>query len=114
MKVCFDGIGKQVVTFLNDTAAPAKYGDEVAMSGSGTVKQVTDGGFIGVCLGGDTECVAVQVRGVVTREYTGTAPAVGYDKLVAAAEGKVSAKSTGREYLVLAVDETGKTVTFVL
>lgn len=116
MKVCFDGIGEQVVTFLNDTSAPCAAGDAVALSASGTVKKAAaDAVFCGICLGGDGDCAAVQLGGVVTREYTGTtAPSLGYDKLVAAADGKVSAKSTGREYLVLTVDTTAKTVTFVL
>lgn len=116
MNVCFDGIGEQVVTFLNDSGSPAGKGDAVALSASGTVrKAAADSVFMGVCLGGDEEFTAVQTQGVITKAYTGaTAPILGYDKLVAALDGKVSAKSTGREYLVLAVDTVGKTVTFVL
>lgn len=115
MNVSFDGIGSQVMTFLNDTAAPAAAGTPVSMSGSGKVQAAAvDSVFMGVCAAGDKEYVAVQTAGVVTCAYSGTAPTVGYNKLAAAKDGSVAAKSTGREYLILAVDDTAGTVTFVL
>lgn len=116
MKVSFEGIGEQIVTFLNNQTNGASAGDMVCLSGNGEVKAAAaDAMFAGVCVGGDEEYAAVQLQGVVTRGYTGTtAPTVGYVKLTAAAGGKVSVGDTGREYLVLAVDTTAKNVTFVL
>lgn len=115
MKVSFDGIGSLVMTFMNNKTAPAALNGPVAMSGNGEVKAApADAAIVGVCVGGDKECAAVQMRGVVTCTYTGTAPAVGYAALAAAADGKVAAKSGSREFPVLAVDTTAKTVTFVL
>jgi len=115
MNVSFEGIGSQVMTFLNDPAALAVPGDPVCMSANAQVKQApADSAFIGVCLSGDEEYTAVQLRGVVTCPYTGTAPKVGTASLAAAAEGKVTAKAGGREALVLSVDTAAQTVTFVL
>lgn len=116
MKVSFEGIGEQVVTFLNNQTNAAAAGDPVCLSGNGEVKAAAaDGAFAGICIGGDKEYAAVQLQGVVTREYTGTtAPTVGYVKLAAAADGKVSVGNAGREYLVLSVDTTAKSVTFIL
>ena len=56
----------------------------------------------------------MQLAGVVTAPYTGTAPTVGYAKLSANGTGGVKASSTGREYLVLDIDPSANTVTFVL
>ena len=115
MKVSFDGIDSQVMTFHNSPAALAVPGDPVAMTAGGTVGlAAADAVFCGICVGGDETYSAVQVRGVITVPYTGTAPAVGYAKLASGGTGKVAAKTAGREYLVLVVDTTAKTVTFVL
>lgn len=114
MNVNFDGIGSQVMTFLNDPKSLAVPGDPVSISGNGEVQQApADSVFIGVCLSGDEDYTAVQVSGVITCPYTGAAPTLGYTALVAA-KSAVAAKEGGREYLVLAVDTTAKTVTFVL
>jgi len=50
----------------------------------------------------------------VELEYTGTAPTVGYSKLLASAAGKVKADSDGAEFLVLKVDTTNKIVGFIM
>lgn len=114
MNVNFDGIGSQVMTFLNNSKSLAVPGDPVSVSGNGEVQQApADSAFIGLCLSGDENYIAVQVSGVITCPYTGAAPALGYTAL-AAGKSAVAAKESGREYLVLAVNTTAKTVTFVL
>lgn len=114
MKVSFEGIGQEIMTFTVNEAAPAA-GNAVVLSGNGEVQQAgTGSAFIGICKSVCDGFAAIQTRGVVTCAYTGsTAPAVGYGKL-AAAKDSVSVNNAGREYLILAVDSTAKTVTFVL
>lgn len=116
MKVSFEGIGKTVMTFANNQSSPAAAGDCVAMSASGEVKAAASGAVLcGVCVGADSGFAAVQTDGVVTSAYSGsTAPAVGYGKLASGGSGTVAVNASGREYLILAVDTTAKTVTFVL
>jgi len=67
---------------------------------------------------GAAEVCAVQVHGVVTLEYTGTNPTVGWLRLVGSATvGKVksAAAAAGSPLqLVIAVDTTAKTVTFIM
>lgn len=115
MKVSFEGIGKEVMTFLVSGTAPVKTGCGVALSGNGEVKAAdANTPFAGICLHSSGDFAAVQTRGVVTCEYSGSSvPAVGYGKLAAAEQG-VTVHTGGREYLVLAVDTGAKTVTFVL
>lgn len=58
----------------------------------------------------------IQVRGFVTVPFTGTTtPHVGFCPLVAAANGAGVKVQTGeKEYLVTELDNTAKTVTFML
>ena len=116
MKVSFEGIGKAVMTFANNEASPAAIGGCVTMAANGEVKAAASGGvFCGVCVSADGGFAAVQTGGVVTCAYSGsTAPSVGYGKLASGGTGSVAVNTSGREYLILAVDTTGKTVTFVL
>lgn len=116
MKVSFEGIGEEVMTFINDENTPAAAGDMVKLSGNGMVQAAASGSvFCGVCVAGDEDCLSVQTKGVVIRPYdSSAAPAVGYCKLLSAGEGKVMAGDAGREYLVLEVSESTGNVTFVL
>lgn len=61
---------------------------------------------------------AVALGGMVTAGYTvpaeGAAPALGWSGLSADGEGGVQADADGSTYLVVDVDTTAKTVTFVL
>ena len=57
----------------------------------------------------------VQLSGVVTMPYTGTdAPAVGYAALASDGADGVKASTKGNTYLVLSVNTTAKTVSFML
>lgn len=114
MKVSFDGIGQEVVTFAVNEGAPAEAGRAVEMSGSGEVKAAEAGApFMGICKQVRGGFAAVQTRGAVTCAYAGENPVVGYGKL-AAAENGVAVNGAGREYLILSVDAAEQTVTFVL
>jgi hypothetical protein len=57
---------------------------------------------------------AVKVKGFKTLVYSGDAPAAGNVILVADGTGKVKTAATGKKYLVVDVDTTAKTVTFLM
>lgn len=129
MKVSYEGIGQWAATFACGQVAE---GEMVKISGNGTVSACADGDdFCGQALsvGRDGGACAVALGGMVTAGYTGTtAPALGWTSLAADGNGGVQAVSgskqtgsegaqaavAGRSYLVVDVDTSGKTVTFVL
>ena len=114
MKLSYEGIGQWAATFA---ASQVSEGEMVKVSGNGTVVACAAGdGFCGMVLsvsrGGDACTVALG--GMVQAAYTGTAPALGWSGLSANGTGGVKADSVGHSYLVVDVDSTGGTVTFVL
>lgn len=112
MSVSFGGFNANTATFK--TSADLESGCAVKISESNTVSACSDGEvFCGFVIDGDDGYAAVQLSGAVTAAYTGTAPAVGYSKLASDGTG-VKAADSGREYLVIAVDETAMTVTFLM
>lgn len=116
MKVSFEGIGETVATFYNSGAAA---GDAVKLSANGTVTKAAAGErFMGVCISAETDFAAVQLTGVETMPYTGTAPTVGYGYLLSDGAGGVkvdsAATKVGGEYLILEVDTAAKTAAFIL
>jgi len=116
MKVSFEGAGEMLLSFLNASgASAAESGNLVKMSANNTVAVCADDDrFCGVCIHADSANADVQLKGYVELEYTGTAPTVGYSKLLASAAGKVKADSDGAEFLVLKVDTTNKIVGFIM
>lgn len=112
MSVSFGGLLESTATFK--TAASITAGKLVKMSANGTVAACSDGDkFCGYVVSDDGSYAAVQVRGVVTVPYTGTAPSVGFASLVSDGTG-VKASNSGREHLVISVDSTGSKVTFLI
>lgn len=112
MSVSFGGFNSNTATFK--TAADLESGCPVKISESNTVAACADGDvFCGFVVDGEGGYASVQMSGAVTAAYTGTAPAVGYAKIASDGTG-VKASDSGREYLVLAVDETASTVTFLM
>lgn len=112
MSVSFNGFNENTATFrVNEEIAG---GMPVKMSESDTVAPCASGdkfcGFAVDCGGG---YASVQLSGTVTAVYSGTAPKLGYTSLVSDGTG-VKAADGGREYLVFAVDEAKKTVTFLM
>lgn len=118
MKLSYEGIGQWAATFACDDLAE---GELVKVSANGTVAACAAADdFCGMVLsvgrGGDA--CAVALGGMVTAGYTvpaeGAAPALGWSGLSADGEGGVQADADGSTYLVVDVDTTAKTVTFVL
>ena len=115
MKVSFEGIGENIVTFYNSKTNPAAVGVPVKMSAACEAAKCGDGErFFGVAVAGDSEFAAVQTKGYVEMPYTGTVPAVGFGKLAADAAGGVKTADAGSEFLIVDVDVTNKVVGFIL
>ena len=116
MTVSFKGVGEQVLTFASNSTTPAAAGKPVKMSGNGEVTVCAAGDRLcGVALTVSDGLAAVQTGGVITIGYTGTAPSVGYAQLAAdGSSGVKTVASGGAVYLVLAVNSTAATVTFIL
>ena len=102
MKVCFEEIGRVSATFA------------AGEGHSGKVCKVCGNGEVAVCAEGEAFCgvmehfrkgfAGVQLHGFVTVAYSGSAPGLGYQALVANANGGIKLGGS-REYLVVSVDE---------
>lgn len=112
MSVSFGGFNENTATFkATEDIAKNSF---VRMSESNTVAACTGGeAFIGIARECDGGYAGVQLSGTVKAAYSGSAPAVGYTKLSGDGD-KVNVSDSGREYLVVAVDETANTVTFIM
>ncbi len=111
MSVSFSGFNKNTATF-RVTEDIAK-NSPVKMSENNTVAVCNSEAFCGIAQESDGGYAAVQLSGTVTMPYTGGAPEIGFSKLAGSGD-KVTASDNGREYLVVAVDETAQTVTFLM
>ena len=110
MKVCFEDIGHMSATFA---AQSGEGGEPVRMSSNGTVIACADGEvFCGVMESLRGGYAGVQLHGFVTLPYSGTAPSLGYNELMANGAGGVKVASGGRKVLVVSVDSTAMAVTF--
>ena len=113
MKVSFEGVGEQVLSFMK--ASGVEKGSLVKLSANATVAKCAAGdNFAGVCIKADDSFADVKTAGYVELGYTGTAPAVGFAKLTAAGDGKVKTADTGREYLIIKVDSAAAVVGFIM
>ncbi len=112
MNYSYNGIGQYAATFALKEGDEVGFGDVVKISASETVATCADGDVIaGVVLSERGGCTAVQLGGITSANFSGTAPTVGYAKLVANGDGGVKVGGT-REYLVISVEND--IVTFVL
>lgn len=112
MSVSFGGFNENTATFKS-TEEITK-GTAVKMSESNTVTACTDGDiFCGIACDCDGSYASVQLSGAVTVKYSGTAPKTGYEYLVSG-NGGVKVDGSGREYLVVAINEAASTVTFIM
>ena len=113
MSISFDSIGQQCVTTAAATSLVT--GAVCKFTGNGTVAACADGdpihGFVENIRGKNA---TVTVRGFVTAAYSGTAPTVGWCALAGAASNKVKVLTGAKEYLVVNVNTTENTVTFLL
>lgn len=96
MKVSFEGVGEQVLSF--NKASGVTKGALVKMSANSTVKACDAGDrFMGVCIASGDAFAEIKTAGYVELGYSGTAPTVGYATLAADA-------AAGRRYVVLRVE----------
>lgn len=116
MNVSFKGWREQAAAF--ETEQELQKGHVVKISGNGQVSNCEDGGkFAGMVISCREGLAAVQLQGYAEVRYTGTAPTPGYQALCADGKGGVkvvSGSETGRDLLILTVDEVSKTVGVVL
>ena len=115
MSISLEGIG-QVLATLKVADGTAE-GDVVTVTAENTVGKAAAGSrFCGVLVRDEGDGVgAVQLEGIVTVSYTGTAPVVGYSML--AGDGNNGVKtvtSGGASYLVLSVDAASGTAVIKL
>ena len=115
MSISYEGIGAWCATFAAGTGA--EEGKVVKVSANGTVsKCAANDGFCGVvrAVAHDGKACTVQLGGLASVKYSGTAPAVGFSELMADGSGGVSKpgdNQNGSSYLVLSVDSAaGKAV----
>ena len=102
MKVCFEDIGHMSATFA---AASGEAGQVVKVVDNGAVAPCEEGeAFCGVLEGVRKGFAAVQLHGFVTLPYTGSAPALCYNTLVANGNGGIKIGSSGKDCLVVSVD----------
>ncbi len=114
MSISYEGIGEWCATF---GCGAVSEGDIVKVSANGTVGKCAAGdGFCGVvrAIAHDGKACTVQLGGLASVKYSGTAPAAGYAELMADGSGGVSKpgeNQSGSSYLVLSVDSAaGKAV----
>ena len=113
MSVSFNGFNMNILTFRCIEEIPE--GTPVKVSKANSVEPCFDGDvFHGIAVDGDEKYVSVQLKGIVTVRYSSTAPTVGLNKLGANVSGGIKVTETGREYLVLSVDEAQSKVTFLM
>ena len=114
MKVSFEGIGEQLISFA--AANGTTKNEFVKISANGTVAKCSaDDVFAGYCVKTEAGFADVMTHGYIEVGYTGqTAPSVGYGTLTAAGSGKVQADEDGREYLIIKVDTTNAVVGFIM
>lgn len=114
----YEGIGQVTVVTLKHSNL-VKGTDEnklVKMSANDTVALPADGdNFIGLIRTIEKGVTGVSLNGAVEIGYTGTAPVVGRNRLIANAAGGVKVgASTDKEYLVVRVDTGSNKVIFFL
>lgn len=112
MAISYESIGQVCITCTNSGAAenvPCK------IIYNNSISSCLDGNAIhGVVVATRGSLATVAISGFVTLPYTGTAPTLGFCPLAAASSGKVKKLDGAHEYLVISVDTTSKTVTFLL
>ena len=110
----FEEIGQWSATFA---CGDVEEGMPVKPGADRTAENPGDGeDFMGLVVSMSRDCMAcsVQLGGMATAAYTGDAPALGFGILVSDGQGGVKTGKTGHSRLIVDVNTTDKTVTFVL
>ena len=111
MKISFEGIGENLVTFIGRDVKP---GDPVKVSDAGTVSACAAGeAFDGFVAGLSGDYAGVILGGAVSVPYSGSAPGFGSVELCADGNGGVRSGS-GSRCLVVDVDDVENSVTFII
>ncbi len=114
MKISYEGMGQWAATFA---CGEVDTGQVVGLAAEDSVAPCAEGdAFVGVVLakasGGDA-CTVI-LGGAVEVNFSGNAPAVGFQKLSADGKGGVKVDAGGREHLVLAADGAAMSAVIVL
>lgn len=113
MAISFDSIAQDCVSVHCDSTAPVGY--PCKFIGSGSISACSDGNaFHGIAMSQNGNLVALAVHGFVTVPYSGAMPSIGYCPLAAAGSGKVKKLDGAKERLVVSVNSSASTVTFLL
>ena len=113
MSISFQELAQDCVSF--HTVSSMQPNQLCCMHINDTVKVCTDGAPIhGQVVNVRAGVVSTVVRGFITAGYSGTAPAVGFCSLAASGAKTVKVSEGAKEYLVVNVDTTNKTVCFML
>ena len=114
MNISLNGYGTGYVTL--EAAEGLTEGVMAKISANHTAAAAGDGeAFIGPVLSVRDGLALVQLSGICTVPYTGTAPTLGYDMLAAGASGGIRTTETGgRTVLVTAVDASAMTAEILL
>ncbi|MBP1758632.1 MAG: hypothetical protein H6Q61_881 [Firmicutes bacterium] len=108
MSVAFYGTQETVLSFEAGEVTP---GYPVAISQNNTVANAPSGiAPAGVAIHVREGIAAVQLHGYTELPYSGTAPTLGWAKLVADGAGGMKTDAGGIGCLVVSVNETGKTL----
>lgn len=108
-----DGFENKEITLRNNMNVAV--GKAVGFKNAYTSCVPADGDhFCGVCTSKRGIYVTVLMSGFTTVSYSGTAPVVGYNKLVGDGTGKVKVDDNGRHILVTNVDTTKQTIDIIL
>ena len=108
MKISYEGIGFMLVTFPDESATE---GNVCKINQSSCAEDcMTNDLFCGVVHSVEKTMAAVQLEGFAKAHYSGTKPEMGYVKMTADGIGGVCVNNSGREYLVVQVNENDRTV----
>ena len=111
--ISLKGFMEQTVTLLADESV--ENGALVGMVENEKVAKATNGEkFIGIVAGCSDAAAAVTVKGYVEVNYSGTAPSLGFVKIVADANNGVCISDAGREVLVTTVDAENGKIGFIM
>ncbi len=112
MKVSFNGFNNKALTFMCGEELTKGY--PVKISSKHTVALANaEEEFIGICLESDNENAVVQVSGYVKMNYSESAPSLGRNNFICAADGTVRESASGTPVIVLGVDSADTTVEFL-
>lgn len=113
MAISYQSIGQECVS-VNLSGTIPEGVPCTLVSASLVKKSAANDNFCGVLLTKRGSVGSVQVRGFVTVGFSGENMRVGYVNLAADGAGKVQVNENGRSYLVIDMDTTKQTITFLL